>query len=204
VANTDGAALRLRAAPGLSAPILQRLPEGTIVMLVGGSAKQADKERWLPVQVDKQKGWVAARYLVRVVALAPNVRQLPPSSALGERVAAAAEALVGQPYVWAGSAPGGFDCSGLVQWVYTQAGVRMPRLIDDQLTTGKRVEPAALQAGDIVSFNDTYQAGLSHIGIYIGKDRFVHAADEAQGVTISNLLDEYWKPRLHAAVRVGS
>jgi len=208
VTGTDGAALRLRESPGLNSPILARLPEGSLVTLAAGAATEKDGERWLPVRSSQTGedilGWSAARYLVRAVPLNPVVRPLAPDASFGERVAAGAEKYLGQPYVWGGTRPGGFDCSGFVQWVYTQSGMRMPRLIPDQLAQGRAVQMAALKPGDLVAFRDTYKPGLSHAGIAVSPSRFVHAADEAHGVTISNILDEYWKPRFYTAVRIGS
>jgi cell wall-associated NlpC family hydrolase len=208
VTGTDGAALRLRESPGLNSPILARLPEGALVTLAAGAATEKDGERWLPVKLDQADedivGWSAARYLVRAVPLSPVARPLGPDSSFGERVAAGAEKYLGQPYVWGGNKPGGFDCSGFVQWVYAQSGLRMPRLISDQLSQGRNVQMGALQAGDLVAFRDTYKPGLSHAGIAVSPSRFVHAADEAHGVTVSNVLDNYWKPRFYAAVRLRS
>ncbi len=202
VHGPDGEGLRLRAAPGLKASIVGKLPEGAVVALTAGAATEVDGERWLPVKSDQAYGWAAARYLVRVVVLRPAVRQPTANVAFGERVAALAEAAVGQPYRWGGSAPGGFDCSGFVRWAYTQAGRPLPRTIAEQLAAGRHVDRGTLATGDLISFVNTYRAGLSHVGIYLGRDKFVHAADEAQGVTISDLRDDYWKSRFHKAVRL--
>jgi cell wall-associated NlpC family hydrolase len=204
VAGTGGAGLRLRAAPGLQAPIVGQLVEGAVVTLSAGAATEVDGERWLPVRSGQAQGWVAARYLVRVVPLSPAPRTLPATSDFGDRVAAVASAAVGQPYVWGGRAPGGFDCSGFVQWVYGQVGLHLPRTIASQLALGRPVDRSALEAGDTVSFRNTYHPGLSHVGIYLGNDRFAHAADEARGVTVSSLLDRYWEQRFHMAVRLRS
>jgi cell wall-associated NlpC family hydrolase len=207
VAGTDGAALRLREKPGLTAPIMARLPEGTIVTLAAGAATEADGERWLQVQTAQKeagqnRGWAAARYLARVVPQSETERQPSPDASFGQRAAATAERYIGQPFAWGGNAPGGFDCSGFVQWVYTQAGLRMPRLMSDQMALGTKVDQSALQVGDLVAFKDTYKPGLSHNGIYLGSNRFVHAVDEARGVSVSNLQDDYWKPRYFQAVRL--
>lgn len=210
VSGTDGDSLRVRAQPSLSAPILTRLPEGTVIVLADGAPIEADGERWLPVQANGVKGWSAARYLTRVEPLTPVQRKLPENASFGERVAALAESVIGKPYAWAGNTPDGFDCSGLVQWVYSQLGVKMPRDIAEQLGLGKKVDLGTqadfdrLRPGDLVSFEDTYTEGLSHVGIYIGNDRFVHASDEAHGVTVSNIRDAYWESRFYRAVRLKS
>ena len=208
VIGTDGEGLRVRAQPSLAAPILTRLPEGSVIALADGAPVEADGERWLPVRVNGIDGWSAARYLSRVEPLAPVQRKLPDDASFGDRVAALAESVIGKPYAWAGNTPDGFDCSGLVQWVYSQLGVKMPRDIAEQLDLGKKVDLGKqadfdkLRPGDLVSFEDTYTQGLSHVGIYIGDDRFVHASDEAHGVTVSNIRDAYWESRFYKAVRL--
>ena len=119
----------------------------------------------------------------------------------GQQVADLADDYVGSRYAWGGSSPAGFDCTGFVRWVFTQFGVDMPRDEAGQLATGTRVSPDDLAAGDVLVFANTYRAGLSHVGIYVGDGRFVHAANETHGVTISNLWDSYWGPRLVGATR---
>ena len=93
---------------------------------------------------------------------------------------------LGTPYVWAGSAPGGFDCSGLVMWAYAQVGVSLPHSSYGQYGYGVPVSRDQLQAGDLVFFD-----GLGHVGIYIGGGQFVHAPHTGDVVKISS-LDESW------------
>jgi cell wall-associated NlpC family hydrolase len=205
VANTDGTALRVHDKPGVDTKVIGRLAEGTLVTLEDAALTQKDDERWVEVKSDKLVGWVAARYLSRNVTLAsmiPNLPALPADAPLAKRVVAVAGAMVGQPYVFGGSKPGGFDCSGFVHWVYTQAGKPLPRLIPQQLAAGKPVERKALEVGDLVAFEDTYTSGVSHVGIFIGADQFIHAADELQGVRISSMSAAYWSSHYHSAARI--
>jgi len=119
----------------------------------------------------------------------------------GGQVADLALNYVGAPYRWGGISPSGFDCSGFVLFVYSQFGVDLPHNEIGQLNSGPSVPASDLQPGDIVVFANTYRAGLSHTGIYIGNGQFVHAADEQHGVLVSNLWDSYWGPRLVGAAR---
>jgi cell wall-associated NlpC family hydrolase len=119
----------------------------------------------------------------------------------GSQVADLAQQYVGSPYRWGGASPAGFDCSGFVMWVYSQFGVALPHNESGQLNSGPRIGPEDLQPGDVLVFANTYRAGLSHTGIYVGDGRFVHAADERHGVIVSNLWDSYWAPRLVGASR---
>jgi cell wall-associated NlpC family hydrolase len=83
---------------------------------------------------------------------------------------AAALSQLGTPYVWGGSAPGGFDCSGLVQWAYGQAGVALPRTTYQQWHAGPHIAASALEPGDIVFFDR-----VGHEGMYLGNGRYVEA-----------------------------
>ncbi|TAK34636.1 MAG: peptidoglycan endopeptidase [Chloroflexota bacterium] len=120
----------------------------------------------------------------------------------GDEVAQLALQLVGYRYRWAGASPStGFDCSGLVYYVYQQAGRPIPRTLWAQLESGPRVSRDALQPGDIIYFANTYMPGLSHDGIYIGDGNFVDAVSEGVGVIVNSLSNPYWSYRFYAANR---
>ena len=201
VTDTGASSLRVRSSPGLDAPIVARLAEGTVVTLDDAVAVEEDDERWLEIRTHRVNGWVAARYLARQTALSPITRSPASGASLGERVAAGAESMVGRPYVWGGGSVKGFDCSGLVQWAYEQVGRELPRTVAAQIGVGSKIELADLRDGDLVFFQNTYRRGLSHVGVYVGEGRFVHAADEAHGVVVSKMASAYWKRRVYAATR---
>ena len=93
-------------------------------------------------------------------------------SAAGQAAVAAAKSQVGQPYVWGGTGNGGFDCSGLTQWAYSQAGVDLPRTADQQ-TVGQQVSADQLQPGDLVVWD-------GHVALYSGNGEIVEAGDPVQ------------------------
>ncbi|WP_078378868.1 cell wall-binding repeat-containing protein [Sutcliffiella halmapala] len=105
---------------------------------------------------------------------------------------------IGTPYVWGGTTPNGFDCSGYTQFVFKQYGIHLPRQTSDQWSAGKSI--SAPQVGDLVFF-ETYQAGPSHVGIYIGNNEFIHAGS-TRGVEITSMSNSYWSPRYLGAKRV--
>jgi peptidoglycan DL-endopeptidase CwlO len=93
---------------------------------------------------------------------------------------------LGVPYVWGGASPSGFDCSGLVMYVYAQVGVSLPHYTGAQWNMGVAVSQSDLQPGDLVFFD-----GLGHVGIYIGGGQFIHAPHSGTVVQISSMSGWY-------------
>ena len=116
-------------------------------------------------------------------------------------IIATAKRYIGVPYVWGGSTPSGFDCSGLVQYVFKQHGITLNRTTKTQYQQGTYVSKSSLQPGDLVFFQNTYTTGISHVGIYMGNGEFIHASS-SKGVTISSLSNSYWASRYYGARRV--
>ena len=105
------------------------------------------------------------------------------------KILSTANSLTGVPYVWGGSTASGFDCSGFIYYVYNKAGVSVPRTN----TTGydaRSYDVSTPQAGDLVFFKNTYRSGISHMGIYIGDNKFIHAGGDH--VQISSVNSGYW------------
>ena len=98
---------------------------------------------------------------------------------------------LGIPYLWGGTTPTGFDCSGFTQYVLNKCGISIPRTTTEQYTTGVYIPKQQLQPGDLVFLQNTYRAGISHVGIYIGNDQMIHASS-SKGVTISSLSGAYY------------
>ncbi len=107
----------------------------------------------------------------------------------------------GVPYTWGGVSPEGFDCSGFTHYVFLKNNIIIPRVAADQYNVGEWVNRNSLQVGDMVFFT-TYKEGPSHVGIYIGNNKFVHASSGAGKITISDLNNNYYKQRYIGAKRV--
>ncbi len=120
------------------------------------------------------------------------------SSMIASSLTRSAMRFLGTPYVFGGSRPGGFDCSGYVQHVFAMIGLHLPRTADAQYDAGHRI--AAMAPGDLVFFH-TYAPGVSHVGIYLGNDKFIHSSS-SHGVSIASLHNSYWAPRYLGAKRV--
>ncbi|MEU6002189.1 NlpC/P60 family protein [Streptomyces sp. NPDC047197] len=101
----------------------------------------------------------------------PDLGGAAPSSSRAAAAIAAARSAVGKPYVWGANGPSGFDCSGLTQWSYAQAGVGLPRTSQAQRYAGQQVPLGQAQPGDLVAYRDD----ASHIGMYMGNGQVVHA-----------------------------
>ncbi|GHA62613.1 hypothetical protein GCM10010372_73010 [Streptomyces tauricus] len=101
----------------------------------------------------------------------PDLTGAVPSSGRAAAAVAAARSAVGRPYIWGANGPSGFDCSGLTQWSYAQAGVGLPRTSQAQAHAGRQVPLSQAQPGDIV----TYRDDASHVGMYVGNGQVVHA-----------------------------
>ncbi len=113
-----------------------------------------------------------------------------------------ARAYLGDRYVRGGSGPGGFDCSGLVAHVYRKHGVKLSRSSRGQFAEGVPVARDDLQPGDVVFFKNTYRSGISHVGIYVGGNKFIHASHPGGGVKITSLNNSYYARRYAGARRM--
>ena len=106
---------------------------------------------------------------------------------------------VGKPYVWGDEGPDSFDCSGLVQYIYKNAlGINLPRVSYDQSKVGQAVSREDLQPGDLVFFDTMDKGKVSHVGMYIGNNEFIHAANSKKGVIKSTLTGYYDKKFINA------
>jgi cell wall-associated NlpC family hydrolase len=123
------------------------------------------------------------------------------SSSAGVHVAETALGLQGTPYRDGGSDVSGFDCSGLVQYVFGRHGVALPRSVREQFQAGLAVPRASLVPGDLVFFATT-STTASHVGIVVDDDTFVHAPRGRGTVRIEHLSAEYWKRRYVGARRI--
>lgn len=136
------------------------------------------------------EGYVSADY-IRIVDASEAA-----SSEVAAQVVETALSFLGYPYVYGGSTPKGFDCSGFTSYIYKQYGYSLNRTCSGQLDNGTPVAMSELQPGDLVIFKKyASSAGrASHVGIYIGGGEFIHASTSKVGVIISKLSDAYYTP----------
>jgi cell wall-associated NlpC family hydrolase len=113
-----------------------------------------------------------------------------------------AMSFLGVPYRLGGSGRNGIDCAGLVRAAYNGLGLVLPRTAAGQFQQGVEISLGELQPGDLVFFRDTYKRGISHVGIYIGEGKFVHAASKKRGVVVTSLSRPYYLSRFAGAKRL--
>jgi len=124
-------------------------------------------------------------------------------SARASNVVNLAHEYLGTPYVWGGERPGGFDCSGFVQYLYGQQGIGLPRTTYDQWKVGAPIRRSQLQAGDAVFFRPG-PSGPEHEGLYIGGGKFIQAPHTGDVVKISNINSAYYRQNYMGARRFGA
>jgi cell wall-associated NlpC family hydrolase len=110
-----------------------------------------------------------------------------------------ATGLIGTPYQWGGATPAGFDCSGLVYYPFRKAGLDVPRTSQEQYRAARPVSIESAAPGDLVFFGR--RGRISHVGIYLGEQRFIHAPEAGRNVTIAHLDDGHYRKRFAGAGR---
>jgi murein DD-endopeptidase len=124
-----------------------------------------------------------------------------PHASIGNEIAMRALSLLGAPYKWGGAGPTNFDCSGLVQYVHDQLGIATPRTAAEQYKAAEPVTVGNLAPGDLLFFRISGRR-ISHVAIYAGEGRFIHAPQTGRPVELRTLDDEFYAPRLAGAGRL--
>lgn len=120
----------------------------------------------------------------------------------GDQIVALAKKNLGIPYKWGGTSPSsGFDCSGFVYYVLNTLGIKASRTLSSMYTQGTEVSKSELKPGDVVFFKNTYKSGLSHVGIYVGDGKFIHAPHSGKVVSYADLYSDYYTSHYYGAVR---
>lgn len=180
--------LNMRRGPATSYSIMHVLWNGNTVKVIGQSGD------WYQVKLsDGRTGWVSKLYLK------VDLRQ-----AKIDLVIKTAKSLLGTPYVWGGESlqEGGFDCSGLTQYVFKNAGYNLERVSPDQANQGTYVSRDKLQPGDLVFFSFTANGIINHVGIYIGNGIMIHSPKSGDVVKTTDITTSYWQTRFLTARRI--
>jgi cell wall-associated NlpC family hydrolase len=205
--------LNLRYDPSLSAGVAAVAPGGTVVEVTGGMSNGFYAVDW-----DGLSGYMHSDYLAYTrddlserggsgdddPVVDDDDDDNGGGSGTGNAIVDYAMQYLGYPYVWATHGPSSFDCSGFTYWVVLNTlGVNISPGTSAQINHGTAISRNSLQPGDLVFFQNTYTWGLSHVGIYIGNGKFIHAENESTGVVISDLGSTYYSSRWYGARRIG-
>ena len=175
------------------------------ILSKGEKVTGIDKGEWVEFTFNGKTGYVIKSYLsaTKPAAEQPKANNNSGNSTPAktekqsyssdiDKVVEVALAQVGKPYIWASANPNiGFDCSGLVYYVYKQVGISLNRTSYTQINNGVSVDSKDLRKGDLVFFNNG-GGRISHVGIYIGNNQFVHASSPGTGVIVSKLFGSYF------------
>lgn len=149
---------------------------------------------WHKVRTGGTHGWVHGSLITKVSGSGVVQASSSSSSVSSSAVVSKALALKGIPYRFGGTTPAGFDCSGFVQYVFKQAGKSVSRTTLSQYAQSYKV--SSPRPGDLVFFANTYRPGISHVGIYIGNNQFVHSGGSKSEV--KSLNGPYWGAKFHS------
>ena len=170
--------LNIRSAPGTDQEKVGKLSAGRIVETL-----EELEDGWYRIE----EGYISAEF-TEVVDPSELVQ-----SSKGQEIVNYAMQFLGYPYVYGGSSPRGFDCSGFTSYIYKQFGYSISRTCSGQLDNGVPVSMSELQPGDIVIFKKgNANTRATHVGLYIGNNQFIHASTAKVGVIISKLSDAYY------------
>jgi len=126
----------------------------------------------------------------------------PTAHSQHQKILKIAKTQLGTPYHYGGRSPQtGFDCSGLVQYSYKMVGISVPRTTKQLYNASSPVQRKYLRAGDLVFFR-TYRHKVSHVGLYLGNNKFIHAPSSGKRVNIANMNDRYWRKRFSRGGRL--
>lgn len=210
VGTVEADALRLRSGASLESSVLTLIPDGAQLTLDG---LEGD---WYKTSYNGVTGYVSKDYVVNVTTIeeeAPAAESVEEVTVdmlqqeVKQSIVDKACAYIGTRYVYGGCSPSGFDCSGFTMYIYSLFGYTLPHSATSQMSYGTSVEESQLHMGDLVFFRDSSYAssGASHVGIYIGNGKFVHAVNSRTPVSIDSIVDGgYWDDTYVGARRLVS
>jgi cell wall-associated NlpC family hydrolase len=148
--------------------------------------------------------WPLILFLLFAGCATPNIPvsdQASSDTKTGNTLLSVAKSMIGVPYLYGGTGPKGFDCSGLVHYAHHTVGLNVPRSSREQRKRSRPVPLSRLRPGDLLFFRLSWR-NKSHVGIYAGKGRFIHAPSSGKRVSYASLENPYWFNRLVAAGRL--
>ena len=222
--RVNASSLNVRSGPGTSYQRVNKATKGEKVYIIG------IKNGWYRVIFEDDVAYVSSKYIDltetpyenkssskspifyrggKSTGVTPSAKALKNSAnydkitadVTGKEIVAEAKKYLGVPYVYGGASPSGFDCSGFVYYVYRSLGIKISRTQAEMYEQGRSVSKSELKPGDLVFFQNTYKAGISHVGIYVGDGKFIHSPHSGEVVSYSNLNSDYYTSHYYGAAR---
>lgn len=189
--------LNIRQQPSLNAAVIAQVPNGTALSIL-----DTTDSYWFKVKYGVVEGYAASEYINTSARTTYNQtsRSGYVDRTSNEALIEYAKQFIGLPYVYGGSTPAGFDCSGFVQYVFKQFGTNLSRTTYTQVNEGTYVSRDQLQMGDLVFFAPG--GNINHVGIYISDGNFIHSTHTGDVLKISNLSSGYYNTNFYCGRRV--
>lgn len=213
--TVDATILTIRENPEINYAVIGKLTRGAEVSILDQSGS------WYQVESKGTIGWVHGAYVnslnegVGVIGTIDNISRGDysartavevtavtgsQSAALGEKITTYSQNYLGKPYKYGASGPDAFDCSGFVCYAFNAFGIQLPRSSSSYINVGTAVSMDQARAGDVICFAGNGK-NISHVGIYMGNEKFIHSATSS-GVIITSVSDKYWAPKIYSIRRI--
>lgn len=202
--NSGGVVLRVRQGPGTTYPILCTVNDGTLFPITGKA------DGWYQISCNGRTGYVSADYILEKTVndilneggdINDGITDSEYDGTKAQEIVNYALQFKGYPYVYGAAGPNSFDCSGFTSYVFKHFGYSLNRTSRDQLKNGVPVDKSQLQPADLLLFSRDGKT-VSHVGLYIGNGKFIHASTSTTGVIISDLNSTYYVNHYYAARRI--
>ncbi|MPM46809.1 hypothetical protein SDC9_93516 [bioreactor metagenome] len=192
--NIEDGTLNLRSGPGTDYSWLTAIPAASVVPISGISGA------WYKVSHNGQTGYISSEYVLlvqdasgtRADGNGVSAAAVSATSSSADQLITYAKQFIGTPYVYGANGPKSFDCSGFTKYIFAQFGVSLNRTATNQLSNGVSVTRSQLQPGDLVFFKYRTSKPVSHVGIYIGGGKFIHASTNSYRVCIDDMSSGHY------------
>lgn len=199
VGTVKASNLNIRESKSLTSKILGKLPNGTSVII------ESTDGDWHQITWGTIVGFIHKDYVINITkkTVEDMLESMSTPTAQAHDIISFAMAQLGKSYKRGSAGPNSFDCSGLVTYIFKNYGVSVPRSSKDYINFGTTIKKEDLLPGDILAFDcsGAINGQISHVGLYIGNGKMIHASTSKRGVIISDINDKYYKPRYIRGMR---
>jgi hypothetical protein len=187
----NASVVNIRYEPDLASPIIGKVSKNTLLTVIDGNIS------WYKIRLTENlEGWIWRRYI------STDLNQINSRGLIRLNLVDYAQSFLNTRYVYGGSSPRGFDCSGFTCYIFSKFGYILPHRAFEQVKIGEPVPHNELQTGDLVFFITLSATQINHVGIYLGNGKFIHASSGSGLVRINTLDQGYYQQRFQCARRI--